>query len=93
LLIYTRSHRSISRSEEVRSGSFGKNTQRLGVTSRRADMSGVVYYKSDDFNMVEIKTCSNDVHAYKDHLHEELSVGYIEEGASILNVNGNQGIY
>ena len=51
-------------------------------------MNGVVYYKSDDFNMVEVKTCSNDVHAYKDHLHEELSVGYIEEGASILNVNG-----
>ncbi|MEA4848006.1 MAG: AraC family transcriptional regulator [Clostridiaceae bacterium] len=51
-------------------------------------MNGVVYYRSDDFNMVEIKTCSNNIHAYKDHLHEELSVGYIEEGASVLNVNG-----
>lgn len=51
-------------------------------------MNGVVYYRSDDFNMVEVKTCANGIHAYKDHLHEELSIGYIEEGSSILNVNG-----
>jgi AraC-like DNA-binding protein len=51
-------------------------------------MKGIAYYRSEAFNMVEIKTCSNDVHAYKDHLHEELSIGYIEKGASILHVNG-----
>jgi len=36
------------------------------------------------FNMIEVKTCSNDLHSYKDHLHEELSVGYIEKGAISL---------
>lgn len=52
-------------------------------------MKGIAYYRSEAFNMVEVKTCSNDVHAYKEHLHQELSVGYIEKGASILNVNGS----
>lgn len=51
-------------------------------------MNGIGYYRADAFNMVEIKTCINDVHAYKDHLHKELSIGYIERGATILNVNG-----
>ncbi|WP_190014489.1 cupin domain-containing protein [Geosporobacter subterraneus] len=46
------------------------------------------YYRVDACNMVEIKTCANDVHAYKDHLHQELSIGYTEKGATILNVNG-----
>jgi len=51
-------------------------------------MKGIEYYRSEAFNMIEVKTCSNDLHSYKDHLHEELSVGYIEKGATCLNVNG-----
>jgi len=38
--------------------------------------------------MIEVKTCSNDLHSYRDHLHEELSVGYIEKGSTCLNING-----
>jgi len=37
---------------------------------------------------VEIKHCANSIHAYKDHLHQELSIGYIEKGSTILNING-----
>lgn len=51
-------------------------------------MKGIHYYPADACNMVEIKTCANDVHAYKDHLHQELSIGYIQKGATILNVSG-----
>lgn len=51
-------------------------------------MKGIEYYRSESFNMLEIKICSDDLHAYKDHLHQELSIGYIEKGSTILNVNG-----
>ena len=51
-------------------------------------MKGVNYHKSQFFHMLEIKTCSDDVHSYKDHLHQELSIGCIEKGATYLNVNG-----
>ena len=51
-------------------------------------MMGVEYYRSESFNIREVKTCMNDLHAYKDHLHQELSIGYIEKGESMLNVSG-----
>ncbi|AOY75302.1 AraC family transcriptional regulator [Clostridium formicaceticum] len=51
-------------------------------------MKGIHYYRAKACNMVEIKTCANDVHAYKDHIHQELSIGYIEKGATVLHVNG-----
>lgn len=51
-------------------------------------MKGVSYHKSQFFHMLEIKTCSDDLHSYKDHLHQELSIGCIEKGATWLNVNG-----
>lgn len=51
-------------------------------------MKGVEYYRAEAFNIREVKTCMNDLHAYKDHLHQELSIGYIEKGESILNVSG-----
>jgi len=50
--------------------------------------NGVDYYRAEGFNVLEVKTCSDGLHSYKDHLHQELSIGYIEKGASILNVNG-----
>ncbi|AKL97315.1 transcription regulator AraC family [Clostridium aceticum] len=51
-------------------------------------MKGIHYYRTDAWNMIEVKTCANDMHAYKDHLHQELSIGYIEKGATKLYVSG-----
>lgn len=36
---------------------------------------------------VEIKLCRNDPHAYKPHVHNELSLGYIIEGSTDLSLN------
>ena len=36
---------------------------------------------------VEIKRCRNDPHAYKHHVHNELSLGYILEGSTELSLN------
>lgn len=36
---------------------------------------------------VEIKLCRNDPHAYKSHVHNELSLGYIVEGSTDLTLN------
>jgi len=36
---------------------------------------------------VEIKWCRNDLHAYKSHVHNELSLGYIIEGTTDLTLN------
>jgi AraC-like DNA-binding protein len=38
---------------------------------------------------VEIKLCRNDPHAYKSHVHNELSLGYIVEGSTDLTLNGS----
>jgi len=46
------------------------------------------YFKIGTSNLLEIKTCQDELHAYKDHLHEELSIGFIERGATNVNVNG-----
>ncbi len=37
---------------------------------------------------VEIKKCHHAEHTFKEHLHNELSIGYIEEGETDLLVNG-----
>lgn len=37
---------------------------------------------------VEIKLCRNDPHAYKPHVHNELSLGFIVEGSTDLTMNG-----
>ena len=36
---------------------------------------------------VEIKQCRNNPHAYKPHVHNELSLGYIVEGSTDLTMN------
>lgn len=36
---------------------------------------------------VEIKLCRNGAHAYKPHIHNELSLGYIMEGSTDLTLN------
>ncbi len=36
---------------------------------------------------VEIKRCQNVTHAYKSHVHNELSLGYITEGSTDLTLS------
>jgi AraC-like DNA-binding protein len=36
---------------------------------------------------VEIKLCRNNAHAYKPHVHNELSLGYIADGSTDLTLN------
>lgn len=50
----------------------------------------ICYYKIGSSNFIEIKKCQNELQAYKDHLHEELSIGFIEKGATNLTVNGKK---
>jgi len=42
---------------------------------------------------VEIKRCRNIPHAYKSHVHNELSLGYIVEGSTDLSLNDNTIFY
>lgn len=42
---------------------------------------------------VEIKRCRNVPHAYKPHIHNELSLGYIIEGSTDLSLNENTIFY
>jgi AraC-like DNA-binding protein len=42
---------------------------------------------------VEIKRCSNIPHAYKSHVHNELSLGYIVEGSTELSLNDKTILY
>ncbi|GAA0182677.1 AraC family transcriptional regulator [Clostridium sediminicola] len=50
-------------------------------------MKGIEYYREESFDMIEIKTCCDDLHAYKSHLHQELSIGYITKGSTFLTIN------
>ncbi len=51
---------------------------------------GIEYFHSESFNMVEIKTCSDDIHAYKSHVHRELSLGFIERGSTVLEIGSRE---
>lgn len=42
---------------------------------------------------VEVKRCRNIPHAYKSHVHNELSLGYIVEGSTDLSLNDNTILY
>jgi AraC-like DNA-binding protein len=42
---------------------------------------------------VEIKRCRNNLHAYKSHVHNELSLGYIIEGSTELTFNETSILY
>ncbi len=55
-------------------------------------MGGAAQDKKMEFSRsilkgVEIKLCRNDAHAYKPHVHNELSLGYIVEGSTVLTLN------
>ncbi|MCX7773643.1 MAG: AraC family transcriptional regulator [Clostridia bacterium] len=42
---------------------------------------------------VEIKHCSYSEQSYKEHLHEELSIGYIEEGSTLVGFGGKDYLF
>lgn len=55
-------------------------------------MSSIKQYGYTEFSRsiiegVEIKLCRNNPHAYKPHIHKELSLGYIAEGSTDLTLN------
>ncbi|MDP4146864.1 MAG: AraC family transcriptional regulator [Bacillota bacterium] len=51
-------------------------------------MNEVKYYRLNQCGILEIKTCNNQLHRIKEHLHEELSIGIIEKGTGQLIVDG-----
>ncbi|ODA39483.1 Transcriptional regulator, AraC family [Desulfosporosinus sp. BG] len=51
-------------------------------------MIGVRYFRDREFPEIEIKTCTNSVHASKKHAHEELSIGLVEKGTSVYEYEG-----
>ena len=60
--------------------------------SHRDDMSIFKQDRHIEFSRsiiegVEIKRCRNNLHAYKPHVHNELSLGYIVEGCTDLSLN------
>lgn len=51
-------------------------------------MSGVWYFRDSEFPDIEIKTCNDAVHSTKRHAHEELSIGFVEKGISLNEIEG-----
>lgn len=49
-----------------------------------------IQYKRPSIKGVEIKQCSYSEQSYKEHLHEELSIGYIEEGSTVVSFCGRE---
>lgn len=47
------------------------------------------YFRIGTSNLLEYKVCQNELHAYKEHLHDELSIGIIERGSTHLKINKN----
>ena len=51
------------------------------------DMDRCMEFGRSIIEGVEIKQCRNNPHAYKPHVHNELSLGYIVEGSTDLTLN------
>jgi len=47
-----------------------------------------IKFKRSSIKGIEIKRCSYSEQSYKEHVHEELSIGYIEKGATAFDFNG-----
>ncbi len=47
-----------------------------------------IKFEKSSIKGVEIKRCSYSKQAYKEHVHEELSIGYIEKGSTIVGFKG-----
>ena len=50
---------------------------------------GLLEFSRSIIKGVEIKRCRSVLHAYKPHVHNELSLGYIVEGSTDLSLNDN----
>jgi AraC-like DNA-binding protein len=48
----------------------------------------VSYYFDQKFDKFEMKRCSNTLHAEREHFHQELSIGLIEEGTTLVEFEG-----
>ncbi len=48
---------------------------------------------SQNYELIEVKTGGTHQHAYKPHLHTELSIGIIEKGSTILTINDTDYIF
>lgn len=48
----------------------------------------VSYYFDQKFDKFEMKRCSNNLQAEREHFHQELSIGLIEEGATLVDFEG-----
>lgn len=51
-------------------------------------MEGIKYYFNSIYQNIEIKICSDNVHASKAHFHNEVSIGVIDRGKCELQLNG-----
>ena len=51
------------------------------------EQDGYMEFSKSIIEGVEIKECRNNPHAYKPHIHHELSLGYIVEGSTDLTLN------
>ena len=75
----------------------GKDCERLNRLGQPF-MHSILQDKQLEFSRsiiegVEIKRCRNILHAYKSHVHNELSLGYIEAGSTHLAFNDRTIIY
>lgn len=57
------------------------------------EQDGHMEFSKSILEGVEIKRCNNIPHAYKSHVHSELSLGYIVEGSTDLSLNNNTILY
>lgn len=53
-------------------------------------MRKIQYYRDENLPIFEIKNCSSKMHSSKKHYHNELSIGIIEEGSTIVESNGEE---
>lgn len=51
-------------------------------------MGEIYYYRDQKLPIFEVKTCEAGVHACKDHAHEELSMGLVLQGSSMVQGAG-----
>ena len=56
-------------------------------------MKKSIYFQKSRIKGVEIKRCSNTEHSFKEHLHREISMGYIEKGSTEVSFNGKRYIF
>lgn len=50
-------------------------------------MKGMDYHKSQAYDMLEVKTCIDDLHSYRDHLHQELPSRIAANTAAALEIS------